>query len=214
MKKSILKSIICAVIAGLLCLLVPNGSYNGSRIAIYQQPFNILVFYIFYFVLQSDFHYEHSMFDVRCSTIFKSKLIRFRKMVVPSVIFIAVYLLSSFVISHFLSGDDEYFFNSFSLLSWLITMLLNITLLNIFSVNMDFAVKKNTIVALESLVVLGGLALCFSASEVVPYVCIWFYGVYPKPVIPSVLAVCVYSVWFGIVVLCSLFNSKDILRKE
>lgn len=214
MKKNILKSMSCAVIAGLLCLLATTGDYNGNPIAIYQQPFNIAVFYLFYFMIQSDFHYEHSMFDVRCSTVFKSKLIRFRRMVAPSLIYIAIYLLSSFVISHFSAGNDNIFFSLFSLLSWLIITVLNIGVLNVFSVNMDFVAKKNTIVVLETLIILSGLALCFSAPKIVPYVCIWFYGVYPEPVIPLPLVCCVYSVWLGIAVFSSLFSSKDVLRKE
>lgn len=54
MKRNMVKAMLLGTIAGFLCIIAPNGSYNNTPVAIYQHPFNITVFYLIYIALQSD----------------------------------------------------------------------------------------------------------------------------------------------------------------
>ncbi len=215
MRKSLVKTIIIGILAGIACLIVPKGSYNNTPIAIYQQPFNVAVFYMMYYVIQTDLYYEHSMFDIRCKTVFRAKLYCLSKMELFSTLYMLIYLLASCVVSFLLSSDNlTLCFSPFSAVSWLISTVLNLAIINILSVNLNYLIKKNAIIIIEIAIILGGLAMCFSAPDLVPYICIWFYGVYPKPAISPIISLLVYVIWAVIALLAGFIPIKEILRKE
>ncbi len=215
MRKSLVKTIIIGILAGVACLIVPKGSYNNTPIAIYQQPFNVAVFYMMYYVIQTDLYYEHLMFDIRCKTVFRAKLYCLSKMECFSILYMLIYFSSSCGISFLLSPDNlALCFSPFSAVSWMISTVLNLSVLNILSVNLNYLTKKNAIIIIEIAIILGGLAMCFSAPNLVPYICIWFYGVYPKPVISPITSLFVYVIWAGTALLVGFIPIKEILRKE
>ncbi len=215
MKKSLVKTIVVSAIAGIACLIVPKGSYNNTPVAIYQQPFNTAVFYLMYFVVQTDFYYEHSMFDIRCSTFFRAKLNCLSRMELSSILYILIYFPVSCAVSFVFSPDKfALCFRTFSAASWLITSALNLSTLNILSVNLNYHIKKRAVILIEIAIILGGLAMCFSAPNFAPYICVWFYGVYPKPVISPSISLLVYLIWAGIALLAGFIPIKEIPRKE
>lgn len=168
-----------------------------------------------YYVIQTDFYYEHSMFDVRCKTVFRAKQLCLLRMERFSTLYMLVYFSVSCVVSFLLSSDDlSLCFSPFSAASWLISAALNLAILNVLSVNLNYLIKKNAIIITEIAIILGGLAMCFSAPDLVPYICIWFYGVYPKPAISPVISFFVYVIWAGIAFLVGFIPIKEILRKE
>ncbi len=215
MRKSLVKTIVIGILTGFTCLIVPKGSYNNTPIAIYQQPFNVAVFYMMYYVIQTDFYYEHSMSDIRCKTVFRAKLYCLSQMERFSMLYMLIYFSASCLVSFLLSSDNlALCFSPFSAVSWLISTALNLSVLNILSVNLNYLTKKNAIIIIEIAIILGGLAMCFSAPELVPYICIWFYGVYPKPAISPIISFFVYVIWAGIALLAGFIPIKEILRKE
>lgn len=215
MKKSLVKTLIVGILAGIACIIVPTGSYNNTPIAIYQQPFNVAIFYLMYFIIQTDFYYEHSMFDIRCKTLFRAKLRCFSQTERCSILYVLTYFLVSCTVSLVISSDNFVLcFNSFSMISWLISTVFNLSTLNTISVNLNYLIKKNTIIIIEIAIILGGLAMCFSAPNLVPYVCIWFYGVYPKPVANPLISMFVYMIWAGVALLVGFIPIKEVLRKE
>ncbi len=215
MRRSLVKTLLVVLFAGISCLIVPRGSYNSTPIAIYQQPFNVAVFYLFYFVVQADFYYEHSMFDIRCKTIVRAKLRCLLRMECFSTLYMLFYFLVSCVVSFLLSMDNlTLCFRPFSTVSWFVASFVNLAVLNLLSVNLNYLIKKNAIIITEIAIILGGLAMCFSAPNLVPYICIWFYGVYPEPVISPILSILVYAIWIGIALLVGFIPIKEILRKE
>lgn len=215
MKRSLVKTAIVGAIAGFACVIVPLGSYNGTPIAIYQQPFNIAVFYLMYFAVQTDFLYEHSMFDIRCKTVFRAKLLVISRAELFSLLYIAVYFPASCAVSLMLSPENTAScFSPFSVIIWLISAVLGISILNILSVDLNYLIKKSAIILAEITLISGGLAMCFAAPNLVPYICVWFYGVYPKPVISPAVSLNVYLAWGGAALITGLVPTKEILRKE
>lgn len=215
MRKSLVKTIIVGAIAGISCLIVPRGSYNSTPVAIYQQPFNVAVFYLMYFAIQTDFFYEHSMFDIRCKTIFRAKLICFSRTELFSLLYILVYFIASCSVSLLISQDNTALcFSPFSLVIWLTSSVINLSILNILSVNLNYLIKKSAIILVEITIILSGLAMCFAAPNLVPFICVWFYGVYPKPVISPAVSLFVYLIWDGIALLFGFIPIKEVLRKE
>lgn len=215
MRRSLVKTIIVGVIAGISCLIVPTGSYNNTPVAIYQQPFNIAVFYLMYFAIQTDFFYEHSMFDIRCKTIFRAKLLCISRTELFSLLYILVYYFVSCAVSLLISPDNSALcFSPFSLVIWLTSSVINLSILNILSVNLNYLIKKSAIILIEIMIILSGLAMCFAAPNLVPFICVWFYGVYPEPVISPAVSLFVYLIWGGIALLVGLIPIKDALRRE
>lgn len=215
MRKSLVKTVIVGIIAGISCLIVPRGSYNNTPAAIYQQPFNIAVFYLMYFAIQTDFFYEHSMFDIRCKTIFRAKLLCFSRTELFSLLYFLVYFIASSAVSLLISPNNAALcFSPFSLVIWLTSSVINLSILNILSVNLNYLIKKSTIILVEITVILSGLAMCFAAPNLVPFICVWFYGVYPKPVISPAVSLFVYLIWGGIALLFGLIPIKEVLRRE
>lgn len=215
MRKSLVKTIIVGVIAGISCLIVPRGSYNNTPVAIYQQPFNVAVFYLMYFAIQTDFFYEHSMFDIRCKTIFRAKLLCISRTELFYLLYILVYFLLSCAVSLMISPDNTALcFSPFSIAIWLTSSVVNLSILNILSVNLNYLIKKSAIILIEIMIILSGLAMCFAAPNLVPFICVWFYGVYPKPVISPAISLLVYLIWGGIALLAGLIPIKEVLRSE
>lgn len=215
MRKSLVKTIVVGVIAGIACLIIPQGSYNSTPIAIYQQPFNIAVFYLMYFVIQADFFYEHSMFDIRCKTIIRAKVLCVSRAELFSLLYIFLYYFMSCAVSVLISLDNaELCFSSFSIIIWLTSSVANLSIFNILSVNLNYLIKKEAIILIEITIILCGLAMCFAAPNLVPFICVWFYGVYPKPVINPVVSLVVYLVWGGSALLVGFIPIKEVLRKE
>lgn len=143
MRRSLVKTIIVGVIAGISCLIVPTGSYNNTPVAIYQQPFNIAVFYLMYFEIQTDFFYEHSMFDIRCKTIFRAKLLCISRTELFSLLYILVYFLVSCAVSLLISPDNSALcFSPFSLAIWLTSSVINLSILNILYKNYSLGMKQ------------------------------------------------------------------------
>lgn len=66
---------------------------------------------------------------------------------------------------------------------------------------------------MEALLVVGGLGLCYGAPVIVPYVTVWYYGVYPTLVIHPLLFAVVYLAYFGLAVLVGYLPKKDLLRR-
>lgn len=215
MRKSLVRTFVIGIFAGVACFIVPKGSYNNTPIAIYQQPFNVAVFYMVYYVIQAEFYYEHSMFDIRCKSVIRAKLYCLSQMERFSMLYMMIYFLTSCVVSFLLSSDNlALCFGTFSAVNWLISTALNLAILNILSVNLNCLTKKNIIIIIEIAIILGGLAMCFSAPNLVPYTCIWFYGVYPKPAISPIISLLVYMIWTGAALLIGFIPIKEILRKE
>lgn len=215
MRKSLVKTIIVGIIAGISCLIAPKGSYNNTPVAIYQQPFNIAVFYLMYFAIQTDFFYEHSMFDIRCKTIFRAKLLCFSRTEFFSLLYILVYFLASCAVSLLILPDNTALcFSPFPLGIWLTYSVVNLSILNILSVNLNYLIKKSAIIFVEITIILSGLAMCFAAPNLVPFICVWFYGVYPKPVISPAVSLFVYLIWGGIALLVGFVPIKEVLRRE
>lgn len=215
MRKSLVKTIIIGIIAGISCLIVPFGSYNNTPAAIYQQPFNVALFYLMYFAIQTDFFYEHSMFDIRCKTIFRAKLLCFSRTELFSLLYILVYFIASCAVSLLISPDNAALcFSPISLGIWLTSSVINLSILNILSVNLNYPIKKSAIILIEITVILSGLAMCFAAPNLVPFICVWFHGVYPKPVISPAVSLFVYLIWGGIALLVGFIPIKEVLRKE
>lgn len=194
---------------------MPSGSYNNTPIAIYQHPFNIAVFYLMYFAIQADFFYEHSMFDIRCKTIFHAKMICISRTELFSLLYMLVYFLLSCTVSLLISPDNTALcFSPFSIVIWLTSSALNLSILNILSVNLNYLIKKSAIILVEITIILSGLAMCFSAPKLVPFICVWFYGVYPEPVISPAVSLFVYLVWGGVALLVGFIPIKEVLRRE
>lgn len=215
MKKSFIRTIIIGIFSGFSCLLDPSGSYGGTPAAIYQQPFNIAVFYLIYFAIQSDFLYEHSMYDVRCKTVFRAKLLCFLRMELFSALFIFVYFLASCAVSYILVPESvSLLFSPFSVTVWVISAAADLSILNILSVNLNYLIKKNTIIFTQAAIILSGLAMCFAAPNVVPYLSVWFYGVYPKPAISPAVSLPAYLIWTGIAVCIGFIPIKEIIREK
>lgn len=215
MRKSLVKTIIVGVIAGISCLIVPRGSYNNTPVAIYQQPFNAGVFYLMYFSIQTDFFYEHSMFDIRCKTIFRAKMLYISRTELFSLLYIIVYFIVSCAVSLLISPDNTVLcFSPFSLVIWLTSSVINLSILNVLSVNLNYLIKKSAIILVEITIILSGLAMCFAAPNLVPFICVWFYGVYPKPVISPAVSLLVYLIWGGIALLVGFIPIKEVLRRE
>lgn len=215
MRKSLVKTIVIGVIAGIACFIVPSGSYNNTPVAIYQQPFNVAVFYLMYFAIQMDFFYEHSMFDIRCKTIFRAKLLCISRTELFSLLYIIVYFLASCAVSLLISPDNTALcFSPFSIVIWLTSSVVNLSILNILSVNLNYLIKKSAIILVEITIILSGLAMCFAAPNLVPFICVWFYGVYPKPVISPAVSLFVYLIWGGIALLVGFIPIKEVLRRE
>lgn len=215
MRKNIIKTVIVGVLSGMACFIIPDGSYGNTPIAIYQQPFNLAVFFLMHFSVQSDLFYNHSMFDIRCKTTFNAKLFCFSHREFFSALYILSYFPVSCMVSYIISPDNtSLFFNPFSVMIWLISVCLDLTILNICSVNLNYLLKKNKIILFETAIILGGLALCFAAPNLVPYICIWFYGVYPEPAIDLPTAVAAYIVWAGAALFVGFIPTREILGKE
>lgn len=215
MKRNMVKAMLLGAIAGFLCIIAPNGSYNNTPVAIYQHPFNITVFYLIYIALQSDHIYEHGMYDIRFKTIAAAKLHQLWEIIKSEIIYIAAYFFCSCVLSCVMFTESvELLFNPFRCTLFLVTALLNLAIINVFFVNLIYLAKKKTVFFTEIGIVLSGLALCFSAPTIVPYICIWYYGVYPKPIINPVISALVYLIWTGAALLVGFIPQKDILRKE
>lgn len=215
MRKSLVKTILVGALAGIACIIAPKGSYNNVPIAIYQQSFNMAVFYLMYFVIQTDFYFDHSMFDIRCETVFRAKLYCLSRIEPLSMLYIPVYFLTSCTVSLAFSPDNlALCFSPFSAASWLISSALNLSILNVLSVNLNYLIKKSAIILIETAIILGGLAMCFAAPNVVPYICVWFYGVYPEPVISPLITLIVYLIWTGLALLVGFIPIKEIFRKE
>ena len=215
MRKSLVKTLFVGVLAGVACVIVPTGSYNNTPVAIYQQPFNVATFYLMYFIIQTDFYCEHSMFDIRCKTLFRAKLRCFSQTERCSILYVSLYFFVCCTVSFVISSDNfALCFSPFSMISWLISTVLNLSILNIMSVNLNYLIKKNTIIIIEIAIILGGLAMCFSAPNLVPYVCIWFFGVYPEPMTKPLISLFVYMIWTGVALLTGFIPTKEVLRKE
>lgn len=214
MKKSMVKTLIIGIIAGISCGIAPQGSYNNIPVAIFQQPFNNAIFYLMFFIIQTDFFCEPLIYDIRFKTLFHAKLWRFSREERCSALYIAVYFLASCAVSILISAD--YFkrcFNCFSVINWLISAVLNLSILNLLSVNLNYLIKKNTIIIIEAAIILGGLAMCFAAPRLAPYACIWFYGVYPKPFAKPFIWLLVYLIWTVGALIIGFIPIKE-MRKE
>lgn len=215
MKKTLVKAALLGAISGFLCIIAPNGSYNNTPVAIYQHPFNITVFYLIYFAVQFDHIYEHSMYNIRFKNIAAAKLYCLLQLIKTEFIYIIAYFICSCVLSYALFPENvELLFDPFRCILFLVTALSNLVILNIFFVNFNYLAKKNIVFSAEAGIILSGLALCFSAPLVVPYICIWYYGVYPKLTASPILSVFVYLIWAGAALLIGFIPQKDILRKE
>lgn len=215
MRRSLAKTLIVGAIAGTACLIVPTGSYNGVPVAIYQQPFNIAVFYLTYFAIQADVLYEHSMLDIRCKTIVRAKMLCISRAELLSLLYIAVYFPASCAVSLMISTDNAALcFGSFSVMIWLTSSAVDLLILNVLSVGLNYHIKKGAIILIEVMIILCGLAMCFAAPSLVPFICVWFYGVYPEPGISPAVSVIAYLAWGGIALLIGAIPIKDAMRKE
>lgn len=215
MKKRIIKTLLSGAAAGFLCVIAPNGSYNNTPVAIYQHPFNITVFYLIYLAVQSDHIYDLVMYSVRFKTIAAAKLYQFLEMFVSEFIYIAVYFSCSCVISCVMLADSfGIIFEPFRCALFLVTALFNLSIMNVLFVNLNYLAKKQTVFFIETGIILSGLALCFAAPAIAPYIYVWFYGVYPKTTISPIISVSAYIIWMGAALLIGSVPQKDILRKE
>ena len=215
MKKNLVKALLLGAAAGFLCIIAPNGSYNNTPVAIYQNPFNITVFYLIFFAIQADHIYEHAIYDIRFKTTAAAKLHILWMMIKSEFIYVMAYFICSCVLSYAMSPESAaLFFEPFRCMLFLVTALSNSAILNILFVNINYLARKNTVFFMEAVIILSGLALCFSAPSVVPYICIWYYGVYPKLTVSPILSVFVYSVWTGAALLIGFIPRKDILGRE
>ncbi len=215
MKRNSVKALILGAAAGILCVISPDGHYNNTPVAIYQHPLNITVFYLIYFAVQADIILRTAVYDIRFKTVEEAKLRGFLRATVLALIYTAAYFICSCAVSYVLSKKSaELFLDPFRCGLFLVTAVLNFAVLNVFFVNLNYLMRKTAVFFVEAGIILCGLALCFAAPTVVPYVCVWYYGVYPKFVISPVTAAQVYLIWAGVAVLLGLIPQKDILRKE
>ena len=215
MKRNTVKALILGAAAGILCLISPDGHYNNTPVAIYQHPLNLTVFYLIYFAVQADIVLRTAMYDIRFKTMERAKLRGFLSATALGLIYTAAYFVCSCAVSYALSRKSAaLFLDPFRCGLFLVTAVLNFAVLNVLFVNLNYLMKRTAVFFAEAGIILIGLALCFAAPNIVPFVCVWYYGVYPKLVISPTTAAQVYLIWVGAAVLLGLIPQKDVLRKE
>lgn len=216
-KKVFIYIILTAAAADLFSILrITDTTYQNEDINLFQNPFNVLIFYFGLIIIQTLVNYNSQFCIIRFGKESSHQIYSIIRLMRTSCIYLILYItmntatIALFKLLSFTERPLTFVINGYFI--YLSTMLLNIAAITLFTVFSAAHIRRSVTRIILLSVIGSSLMMCYAAPHTVAKICIFYFCVYPLLDTASILSFAlIYLICFSLIFGINLLPKKELI---